>query len=338
MLNEPLYPNAKPIDGDALILCEGDAVAYETSLLKAWADAADLDRRFVKVLACGTADALFGMADAIGRTMPIIVIEDRDFRTLEEAKKECQKKARNREGRNVAIRAWFHWRRAEIENYFTDDAILPPVFADVFECDAQTVRDVVTSALKSLAVGQALEYSLYRARKSWLTTDANRALRVESVRWDKGVLRHLSAADVRLKLQGRLKKWQDDLHDGSSWEDPMNGEQLLSDFDNASALWSGIAYENDVWRRDWACKEVLKRVRMDLCAAKHGWWSLKSHPGAPVAWGSFPDDKSRDQHDRFIERTIQPALVHAVANRLATPPTFDLREELDALASIIRTI
>jgi hypothetical protein len=112
--NIPLYPSAKPIGCDGLIICEGDATGYETALLKKWADAADLNGRFVKALACGTASALFGMADAIGRTTPIIVIEDRDFRTDDEARKECHKNLKNRQGRSVAVLEWAFWRRGEL--------------------------------------------------------------------------------------------------------------------------------------------------------------------------------------------------------------------------------
>ena len=162
MANQPLYPNAKPVEGDVLILCEGDVLGYESALLKLWADASDLNGRFVKVMACGTATALYGMADAVGRTVPVIVIEDRDFRTHTEAKKDCDKHFKNREGRNVAMRGWFAWQRAEIENYFTDDTVLPPVFADLFSCDEDDVRDAVRSALSLLFVSQALEYALYR--------------------------------------------------------------------------------------------------------------------------------------------------------------------------------
>lgn len=336
MPNEPLYPTAKPIDGDVLILCEGDAVGYESKLLKAWADGTDLNGRFVKVLACGTSTAFYGMADAIGRTVPIIIVQDRDFRTIEEARKECDKQLKNREGRSIAMRGWFAWQRAEIENYFTDDTVLPPVFADAYQCSNETVRDAVRSALGLLSVSQALEYALYRARLSWLSTDANRALRVESLQWSAAGQAALTAQDVRAKLEKRLMKWQQSLHDGTTWEDPMAGQQLLSDFDAKCSEWANLTYEDAAWRSDWACKEVLKRVRMTLAQAKAGWWSVAATPDAPVAWATFKDDRARDEHDRFIERAVQPMLVKTVVERVMTDPNFDLRHELDDLAAIIR--
>jgi hypothetical protein len=336
--NAPLYPNAKPVDGDVLILCEGDAIGYETELLKLWADSTDLSGRFVKVMACGTSEALYGVADAVGRTVPIIVIEDRDFRTIEEARKDCEKKFKNREGRNVAMRGWFAWRRAEIENYFTDDDILPPVFADAFSTHEDEVRLAIRESLAHLCTSQALEYALYRVRKNWLSTDANRSLRVECVRRTADGEVALVAAEVRQKLKGRLEKWQKSLHDGNTWEDPMAGEQLLFDFDAKCNAWAALNYHEPVWRQDWACKEVVKYVRMKMAGSKAGWWSLPSSPQVPVDWTSMQDAKTRDAHDRVLERTLQPKLVKALATRLANNDPFDLREELDSLANIVRHI
>ncbi len=337
MANSPLYPNAKPIDGDVVILCEGDAVGYETALLKLWADSADLAGRFVKVMACGTAEALYGVADAVGRTVPVIVVEDRDFRTADEASKECNKKLKNREARNVAMRGWFAWQRAEIENYFADDEVLPRVFADAFACSEDDVRTAILSTLERLPVSQALEYALYRARKSWLSTDANRSLRVESLRWDQTGEVALAAETVREKLKARLTKWQKSLHDGSDWEDPMAGDQLLADFDAKCGAWTGLAYEDPIWRRDWACKEVVKRVRMTLAAARPGWWSAPPDKHAPVDWKAMPDEKARDAHDRTLEGILRPKLVKAVASRLATDGTFDLKADLAELATLVRS-
>lgn len=338
MPNQVLFPHARPIDGDGILLCEGDVVGYETAFLKRWADSADLNGRFVKVLACGTAEALYGMADAIGRTMPVIVVEDRDFRSVDEANQECAKKLANREGRNVAMRAWRPWRRSEIENYFVDDPIIAPVFARVFSCSEDAVREAVKSAIGHVAVGQAMEYAIYRARKSWLSTDANRALRVECERWENGVVKPLDASEVRAKLEGRLEKWTQKVHDGSSWQDPFDGDRLLVDFDQKCAEWSTLAYEDGLWRRDWGCKEVLKHVRMQFCAKSGGWWSAKIAIGKPVDWGAFKNKSARDEHDRFVERTIQPELISALLHRVSSDPTIELGVELEELASVIREL
>jgi hypothetical protein len=146
----------------------------------------------------------------------------------------------------------------------------------------------------------------------------------------------LTAEEVRAKLEKRLKKWQQSLHDGASWDGPMAGEQLLADFDAKCGAWANLIYESKVWRSDWACKEVVKCVRMKLAQAQAGWWSVDAAQKSPVLWTSFKDDKARDEHDRFIERTVQPMLVKAVVERLKTDKDFDLRSELDVLANAIR--
>lgn len=334
--NQPLFPSAKPFDGDVLILCEGDAVGYEPQLLKRWADQGDLGGKFVKVLPCGTANALYGMADAVGRTIPVIVVEDRDFRTPEEAKRECAKNLNNREGRNVAMRGWFAWRRAEIENYFVDDAVLPAVYSTAFLCSPDEVRHAIESAIGTLYVSQALEYARYRLRKCWSSTDSNAAFRVAAIAWsDCGPL-SLPASQVRASLELKLKKWQTSLHDGQSWEDPMAGEQLLDDFDAKCKEWSGMRYDSEVWRRDWACKELLKHVRMKLASVRGGWWSHPHAPNAGVPWTKLKGETARDEHDRMIEREVQGMLIKTVVARLASDADFDLRSELDELAAMIR--
>jgi len=49
---------------------------------------------------CGTGAAIFGMSDAIGRSRPIAVIEDRDFRPLSKAAE--QSSTRSSAGQNEA--------------------------------------------------------------------------------------------------------------------------------------------------------------------------------------------------------------------------------------------
>ena len=161
-------------------------------------------------------------------------------------------------------------------------------------------------------------------------------LRVESLKWSESGQTALSADEVRHKLQSRLTKWQTSLHDGKTWEDPMAGEQLIADFDEKCTEWSSFTFENPSWRRAWACKEVLKHVRMTLAQSKPGWWSPPDAGDRPVDWTRMTDNKTRDGHDRYIERTIQPDLVKAALQRVGATDTFDLREELESLANLIR--
>ena len=98
----------------------------------------------IDVWPCGTKTAIYGFADAIGRAIPLVVIEDRDFRTVESAEKNCRKNLKDRQARAVSIRSWRAWKRSEIENYLIEPSVILPVLAEMFSTD----EDVVESALQ----------------------------------------------------------------------------------------------------------------------------------------------------------------------------------------------
>ena len=80
------YLDRYPRSGNVAVLCEGDIIGYETNSLKKWLPST------VDIWSCGTAKSIYGIADAIGRSRPVLIIEDRDFRKLDQAQKECGKK------------------------------------------------------------------------------------------------------------------------------------------------------------------------------------------------------------------------------------------------------
>lgn len=165
------YPGVYPLPGDVILLCEGDLIGYETALLRRWTAERLRTTPLVDVLACGTASAAWGMSDALGRSRPVMVIEDRDFRTVEEATSDCQRHKSDREDREVTVAGWKAWCRNEIENYFLELEVLLPVMAEWFACPEDHVRDILADLLPSLAVFQATEYALYRARRQWTEGD-----------------------------------------------------------------------------------------------------------------------------------------------------------------------
>ena len=122
-------------------MCEGDLSGYEAAILGRWLRERTPTDKTVDVRPCGTSEALFGMADAIGRAVRVIVIEDRDFRSPDRAKAECDSTCTEREERNLAMRGWLCWSWNEIENYFLDDEVLLPAMKEIFECaDADTIE------------------------------------------------------------------------------------------------------------------------------------------------------------------------------------------------------
>src|SRR5260370_38574248 len=97
------YSSRYPRQGKFAILCEGDIAGYETDLLERWF-ALQAAHVFVDVWPCGTKTAIFGIADALGRAIPFFVIEDRDYRTIDQAQKDCQAELKDGKARGKLMR------------------------------------------------------------------------------------------------------------------------------------------------------------------------------------------------------------------------------------------
>src|SRR5438105_3793793 len=112
-----LYPSAYPRPGQVALLCEGDLIGYEATFFQKWTGTELGNEPLVDIWTCGTATSIIGISDAIGRSRPIFVIEDRDFRSVDESLADCAQIRKDREGRDVRVIAWSSWNRSEIENY-----------------------------------------------------------------------------------------------------------------------------------------------------------------------------------------------------------------------------
>ncbi len=327
-----LYPRS----GNVAILCEGDVAAYDASILRQWADRQFGTQPLVDVWPCGTGDSLFGVSDAIGRTRPLLVIEDRDFRSEEGAAKHCKRQAKTRRDRAVEILEWRCWKRNEIENYLLEEPVFLPVMQDWFQCTEDQVRDAASETLTSLTVFQSAEYALYHTRLSWSKSDPSSSLR--------NALRHRpqwndsskSAAsprfeDVRESLERNLEKWHERFSRDSQLKEPFSGETCLNDFKDKISEWSGMAYGDNGWRIDWSGKEVLQGLCRCL-SARHGWPSDGGSKRTNPDWGSLSRHKQAEM-DREIEHAMQRDLVSAFLthlNGLAEGPLFDEWKELEA--------
>lgn len=327
-----LYPRS----GNVAILCEGDVAAYDASILRQWADRQFGTRPLVDVWPCGTGESLFGVSDAIGRTRPLFVIEDRDFRSEDDAFKYCRGKEKDRRKRDVRILQWRCWKRHEIENYFLEEPILIPVMRDWFPCTEDQVRDAVRDTLTSLTVFQAVDHALYHIRKSWSKSDPSSPLRQElghRPQWDDSSKSPAAPGfdHVRKSLEGNLDKWQEKFCQDSQLREPFSGKACLKNFTDKFNEWSGMAYDDDGWRIDWSGKEVLHGLCRCL-SARHGWpgdgGSDRMHPD----WGSLSRPK-QDEMDRKIEHAMQRDLVNAFLAHLGGLTEgllFDEWEELKA--------
>ena len=97
------YVSAYPRAGQVALLCEGDVIGYEATLFQKWTGTELGNEPLVDIWCCGTSSSIRGMSDAIGRSRPIFAIEDRDFRTIDEARDDCARIRKDREGRAIKV-------------------------------------------------------------------------------------------------------------------------------------------------------------------------------------------------------------------------------------------
>jgi len=140
------YVSAYPRPGQVALLCEGDLIGYEATLFQKWTGVEFGNEPLVDIWSCGTSTSIFGVSDAIGRSRPIFAIEDRDFRSVEEAREDCKRNRKNREDREIRVIEWSAWNRCEIENYLLEPDVLFPIFSAVFGCSGD---DVINALMKS---------------------------------------------------------------------------------------------------------------------------------------------------------------------------------------------
>lgn len=325
-----LYPRS----GNVAVLCEGDIAAYDASILRQWADRQFGTDPLVDVWPCGTGESLFGVSDAIGRTRPLVVIEDRDFRSEEDVTKYCKSKEKDRQKRAVQILQWRCWRRNEIENYLLEEPVLLPVMQNWFQCTEDQVRDAVSETLTSHTVFQAAEYALYHTRRSWSKSDPSGPLRHDlrhRPQWGKSSKSPAAPRfeDVRKSLEDNLEKWREKFSQDSQSREPFSGKACLQDFTDKFNEWSGMAYGDDGWRINWSGKEVLQGLCRRL-SARHDWLSDGGSHREHVDWGSLSRSK-QGAMDREIEHAMQRDLVNAFLAHiggLTEGPLFDEWEEL----------
>lgn len=333
--NEPLFPNAYPRGGKVAILCEGDVVGYEAKLLKQWADSVSPGGRLVDVWPCGTSEALFGVADAIGRTVRCVVIEDRDFRDSSEADEACTKIKKDRAERNLAILDWRCWRRNEVENYFLDDDVLLPVMTGAFGCTDAEARDAVANAIRLLVPFQAMHAAFHKVRFLWDEADPAMLLGPTRPRWRPDGLEPVDISQVEKNLQERLVRWQTSVYKDGALREPWKGDAFLTEFRRLVAKWGTPDVGSAVWREVWAGKEVLKLVRQQLCTLRPGWWSADPAKAQSVVWHAMKNNRVRDAHDREVERALLPNLVGRFCQLILAPGTDARNAEFDELAQVV---
>lgn len=315
------YTDRYPHAGDVALLCEGDLAGYERDLLETWT-ALRLGGQgvLVNVWPCGTADGIYSMADAIGRAIPVVVIEDRDYRTAQDAEKECHGKKQRREDRGIQILAWRAWKRHEIENYFLEPAVLFAVLAHAFHTRESEVEKRFHHLISILAVDQAAQHALYQMRHPW--TDVGLPGRLPPgiprkgarPRWDAATRSVVAPSqdDVEQHLSRAIESGEKALDRARAADDPSKAIGLFRD---TCTRWARLTPDDAEWRTDWAGKELLAYLRLWL-AAEYGWPASPSGDRAPVQWDSLEREERARLH-RDIEWALQPRFVRELLTLLA---------------------
>jgi len=325
----PSYSTAYPRAGDAAILCEGDLVGYEASILQKWADRNLGTDPLVDIWPCGTATSIFGISDAIGRSRPILVVEDRDFRSEIEAKQDCENNKSDRERRDIHIVGWRTWKRNEIENYLLEPEVVLNTMADVFQCQPNDVQAALRGMIETQSVSQAASYALYRIRRSWNKTEPCRRIQSTKMKWNDSDGRPV--APDRDSVREGFRKDLDSWFNSNQKEISDSKENFLREFDQKCDEWNDINFQDRTWLLEWSGKDLFQWLRVWM-TAHHGWKSSASNALEKRNWESLKKMEFNAQ-DREIENILRPFLVDKFLTHLSSLKTGDLFEEWRDIAN-----
>lgn len=302
-----------PRNGQFAILCEGDLAGYEVDMLESWtAEFPDLG--LVDVWPCGTKTAIYGVSDAIGRSIPLLVIEDRDHRTVERADKDCRGNLKDRTDRGVRMSAWRSWARSEIENYLVEPSVLFPVFSEVFSVSEDQLSTYLQEILRATACDQSLQMALSEARSAFPKGDKD----VGGINRVKGRPIWRDAKIVTPDTDTVRSLFSTLLSESVARLAPdklPKVDMFVSSFDTNLAAWTSMEIDDDEWKLNWAGKEVMAWLRKVL-TSEIG-WPDKSNPGTRqiIDWQSL-NSNDAGEWDRKIERALQPRLVDEFLSQL----------------------
>ncbi len=326
-----LYPSAYPRPGQIALLCEGDLIGYEATFFQKWTGTELGNERLVDIWPCGTTTSIKGMSDAIGRSRPIFVVEDRDFRTPNESRDDCASIRKDREKRDVRVIDWYSWNRSEIENYLLDPDVVIPVFRTAFECSEQDIIKTFDEILPALAVFQASQYALGRARRAWEPTDpASLLFSGISPRPQWNDAKTIIVAPDHGAFRGGLEK------NSQAWVKKTHEIQcdVIAEFDAKHQVWKNCQWKDDAWRVDWAGKEVLQWLRIAM-TSRFG-WPVDPESGKREILKWTMNREERDAQDRPIEAALRPRMIDQFVEALPKLPK-GVQDEFVAIKTAIKS-
>ena len=333
--NTPLSPDNYIGAEKFALLCEGDRTGYEAALLREWRDAEVPNEKKFDIWPCGTSDGLFAMADAIGRTVRIVAVEDRDFRDVNQAEADCKVKFADRERRNIAMRGWMAWQRNEVENYLLDQSVLNPAMIFVYRCTNADVLTALDQAITLLYPFQALQGALADVRRGWDATDPSMLHVASRPVWTASGLQPVDPALVESTLVKTCGDWRDKFIASGKAKEPFLGQQVVDSYKARLATCAAITRVSPAWLTDWAGKEILKLVRQQLASKFEGPGREPNRRIPPVQWHTLKNSAERNALDREIERAIQPTLVKELWNHAKNNSNAPIRADLTRLQMLL---
>lgn len=342
MSGKEQYRSRYPRGGTVALLCEGDVAGYEVDLIRAWLDERLGTKPLVDVWPCGTASSILGFSDAIGRARPIVVVEDRDFRSPDETKSDCRRNLEDRANREIQVLAWRTWLRNEIENYLIEPAVVLPSFAEAFQCSQDEVGTALTTMLPALAAFQAVQWALYKTRREWYRTAPDSFVRT-SLRtaiypqWseDGTALVPPDFAQARKQLEINLSNWRSKAVGNSRAFAADFSSTLLSELDGKFSEWREMSLASSTWRTEWSGKEVLQWLRLTLTARK-GWYNGELRKWQKLEWTKMKRAE-RDGLDRALETAMKRTICTSFLQHLKSGQAGDTLAEWDGIAEACRT-
>jgi hypothetical protein len=326
------YRNRYPLQGDVAVICEGDLVGYEVDLLEKWSASLDC---LVDVWPCGTKTAIFGFSDAIGRSVPILVIEDRDYRQSDIAENECRGKCKDRRGRQVRVSMWQTWNRHEIENYLLEPSISLPVVAEAFQVSEDDARDRLSLVISSLATDQAAQWTIHQVRALLPQEGIVGGLPRKTSRplWNPKECK-VEAADVDVVAEKLAELTQTVVSKIETARGGISPEGVVEAFRAKRDEWGSVSLADPDWRIDWAGKEILQTLCRWL-AGEFGWKSAGEETRERVDWLALMDERRDGVKDREIAIALQPRLVDSLLSHL-TARNDDIVREWTELREAIK--
>jgi hypothetical protein len=304
---ESHYLSRYPRQGRRAVLCEGDIAGYEVDLIEKWLSLRNLH---VDVWPCGTKTAIYGMCDAIGRAIPVLVIEDRDFRSIDQAASECKAKKKDRERRAVKMINWSTWERNEIENYLLEPTIAFRVLGEAFDVDDATIGDRLDKLLANVYVDQAAQWALMVFWSSM--PDRNRFVGGLPRRTGRPVWKHKARRiegpgkdDVKDLLCEKFTELRDRFEAKCRQVDV---DRAVGAFEGKCDEWNTQNRDSLIWRTDWAGKEILSLLCRWL-SGEFGWPQSADGKRTPIDWEALQGKRRDGEMDREIAVTLQPRFV-----------------------------